>query len=122
MAPYLPPGWPSAVQAPESSDFEATAAAWLLDVLPPGYREQQRAARYAVGLATIARHHTEACVAGARQGYRSIRAELEGHVPTHEIGAVLEAYQEEGRKLVATARAVFLVEQALRGVRFTPKL
>jgi hypothetical protein len=98
-----------------SEDREASAVEWLLDVLPPGYREQQRVQRYPVGLAVMARHHTQACVEveGARQGYRSIRAELSGCVPSGEIDAVLAICGTEGRRQVVTARAVALVEQAL---------
>ena len=35
MTAQLPPGWPDGVQPPGSPDFEATAVAWLLDVVPP---------------------------------------------------------------------------------------
>jgi hypothetical protein len=83
-----------------------------------GDREQSSIHRYPVALAVIARHQTEACVEGARQGYRAIRAELPSRLPPHEIDAVLEAYQVEGVKLVATARAVSLLERALRGEIF----
>ena len=38
MAAYVPPGWPAGVHPPGSTDFEATAVAWLLDVVPPDYR------------------------------------------------------------------------------------
>src|ERR1700735_2897915 len=34
MAAYIPPGWPTGVHPPGSEDFEATAIAWLLDVVP----------------------------------------------------------------------------------------
>jgi len=38
MAAYIPPGWPTGVHPPGSEDFEATAIAWLLDVVPPDFR------------------------------------------------------------------------------------
>ncbi|MCW2932732.1 MAG: hypothetical protein JWM19_3694, partial [Actinomycetia bacterium] len=38
MAAYIPPGWPAGVHPPGSDGFEATATAWLLDVVPPDYR------------------------------------------------------------------------------------
>jgi hypothetical protein len=36
MASYLPPDWPPVVLPPGSDDFELSAVAWLLDVLPMG--------------------------------------------------------------------------------------
>lgn len=31
---YVPPGWPDAVAPPGSEDWEASAAAWLLELIP----------------------------------------------------------------------------------------
>jgi hypothetical protein len=78
--------------------------------------------RYPVALATLARYHTKACVEGARQGYRTARTELAGALPPHAIDTVLAAYRKEGARLAATARAVGLVERALRGETFTQKM
>lgn len=50
-----------------------------------------------------------------RRGYRMARPELAESVPPHAVDSVLAAYRAEGYKLVATARAVELVERALRG-------
>lgn len=120
MATYMPPGWPAGVHPPGTDDFESTAAGWLLDVVPPDYRLHGVLRRYPVALAAVARHHTRACVEGARQGYRTARAELAGVLPPHAIDTVLAAYRKEGARLAATARAVSLVERALRGEDLTP--
>jgi hypothetical protein len=122
MAAYLPPGWPTGVHPPGSEGFEATAIAWLLDVVPPDFRLHGVLRRHPMALATMARHHTQACVEGARAGYRSTRTELGETIPPHAIDAVLAAYRTEGRRLAATARAVVLVERALHGETFAPKL
>jgi hypothetical protein len=61
-------------------------------------------------------------VTGAREGYRTARTELGTALPPHALDAVLAAYRAEGRRLVATARAVDLVARALRGEVFTPQL
>lgn len=95
---------------------------WLLDVVPPDYRLHGVLVRHPVALAALARHHLAACVEGARQGYRSARAELGKDLPPASLTAVLAAYQTEGRRLVATARAVDLVGHALRGETFVPQL
>src|SRR4249920_740071 len=122
MGTYTPPGWPAGVHPPGSEDFESTAVGWLLDVVPPDYRLHGVLRRYPVALATIARYHAKACVEGARQGYRTARTELAGTLPPHAIDTVLAAYRKEGARLAATAQAVDLVERALRGEVFTPKM
>ena len=122
MATYTPPGWPAGVHPPGSDDFESTAVGWLLDVVPPDYRLHGVLRRYPLALATMARYHSRACVEGARQGYRTARTELAGALPPHAVDTVLAAYRQEGARLAATARAVGLVERALRGEVFTPKM
>ena len=107
---------------PGSEEFESTAVAWLLDVVPPDYRLHGVLRRYPVALAALARYHSKACVEGARQGYRAARTELADALPPHAIDTVLAAYRKEGARLAATARAVGLVERALRGEVFTPKM
>ena len=122
MGAYIPPGWPAGVHPPGSDEFESTAVGWLLDVVPPDYRLHGVLRRYPVALATMARYHSKACVEGARQGYRTARTELAGALPPHAIDTVLAAYRKEGARLAATARAVDLVERALRGEVFTPAM
>jgi hypothetical protein len=122
MAAHLPPGWPAAVHPPGSERFEQTAVSWLLDVVPPDYRLHGVLMRYPAALAALARHHVNACVEGARQGYRSARTELGGELPPGGIESVLEVYRNEGARLAAAARAVELVERALRGEVFVPQL
>jgi hypothetical protein len=122
MAAYLPPGWPTGVHSPGSEEFERTAVAWLLDVVPPDYRLHGVLQRHPIALATLARRHLAACVEGARQGYRTARTELGDVLPVSGLDAVLAAYRSEGRRLVNIARAADLVERALRGKEFTPRL
>jgi hypothetical protein len=122
MAEYVPPGWPPGVHPPGSEGFERTAVAWLLDVVPADYRLYGVLRRYPVALAAMAVHHADACVAGARSGYRTARSELGDALPAHGLDAVLSAYRAEGRRLVGIARAATLVGRALRGEAFTPQL
>ena len=122
MTAYVPPGWPSGVHPPGTEDFERTAQAWLLDVVPADYRLHGVLRRYPLALAAMAAHHTKACVAGAREGYRNARTEVGGALPPHALEALLAAYRAEGRRLVAAAQAVDLVARALHGEVFTPQL
>jgi hypothetical protein len=86
---------------------------------PAEYRNHAVLGRHPAALASVARYHARACLEGARRGYRTARAES---VAPHAVDGVLAAYQAEGFKLAATARAVELVERALRGKVFTPGL
>jgi hypothetical protein len=52
---YLPAGWPEAVAPPGSQDWEASAVAWLLDLVPD-LRGHSAVRRHPVILAVIARH------------------------------------------------------------------
>ncbi len=122
MSAYVPPGWPAGVHPPGTEEFEPTAIGWLLDLVPPDYRLHGVLRRHPVALAAMARHHSEACVEGARKGYRMARTELGGKLPPHAVDAVLAAYRREGGRLAANAVAVDLVERALRGEVFTPKI
>jgi hypothetical protein len=110
------------VHPPGSEEFESTAVGWLLDVVPPDYRLHGVLRRYPIALATMARYHSKACVEGAREGYRTARTELASVLPPHAVDTVLAAYRKEGARLAETARAVDLVERALRGEVFTPKM
>lgn len=122
VAAYLPPGWPAGVHPPDSAEFQQTAVAWLLDVVPPDYRLHGVLVRHPLALATLARHHLAACVAGARGGYRTARAELGRDLPPGAVEAVLAAYRSEGQRLVAAQRAADLITRALRGEAFVPQL
>jgi hypothetical protein len=119
---YIPTGWPTGVHPPGTEGFEQTAVNWLLDVVPPDYRVHGVLLRHPVALAALARHHLAACIEGAREGYRGVRAELGRDLPPSSISAILAAYQTEGRRLVATAKAVELVGRALRGEQFVPQM
>jgi hypothetical protein len=122
MSTYVPPGWPAGVHPPGTEQFESTAVGWLLDVVPPDYRLHGVLRRYPVALAAMARQHCEACVAGARSGYRTARTDLGGMLPPHAVDAVLAAYRHEGSRLAANATAASLVERALRGESFPAQL
>ncbi len=122
MTDPLPPGWPTPVQPPGSEGFERTAVGWLFDLCPPDYRSHDVLRAYPVVLARFARQHVASAVEAARSGYRTARADLKGVVPPDVVEAVLGAYDREGRRLAQAAREVELVEAALRGERWVPRL
>jgi hypothetical protein len=129
VSAYVPPGWPDDVHPPGTERFQDTAVAWLLELLPSEYRRYGVLRRYPLALAGMARRHVEACVEAARQGFRTVRADLGGVVPPHGIDSILEAYRCEGTRLAGLSTAAELVETALRGSatpefrrRFTPRV
>jgi hypothetical protein len=121
VTPYVPPGWPPGVHPPGSEEFERSAIAWLLDVVPADYLLHGVLKRHPVALATLARHHLAACVDGARNGYRTARTELGPHLPPSAVEAVLTAYRNEGQRLATAAAAADLLERALHGEVFVPQ-
>ncbi len=96
--------------------------AWLFDLCPPEYRAHEVLRRHPVVLARFAAGHVEAGVAAARHGLATLRADLAGVVEDPVVEAALGAYDREGRRLAAALRGVRMVEEALRGHRFVPRL
>ena len=117
-----PPGWPAGVLPPHAPDWERSAVGWLFDLCPPDYRAHEVLRRHPVVLARFAAGHLAAAVQTAREGLRTLRADLRGVVPPEAVEAAIGAYDREGRRLVQTGREVALVEAALRGERHVPRL
>ena len=117
-----PPGWPSEVPPPDAPDWVKAAVNWLYDLCPPDYRAHEVLRRYPVVLARFAARHVASAVDAARDGLANARAELGDVVDAEVVDAAIAAYEREGRRLASAARAVALVEEALRGKRFVPRL
>jgi hypothetical protein len=117
MPDLLPPprNWAAQVQPAGTDGWEQTAVAWLLGLLP----DLPAVSRRDPAPGRVRRHCAarDPRPAGAhpRHAYRIARTELAEQLPPHAVDAVLLAYREEGRRLVATERAVQLVERSLRG-------
>jgi hypothetical protein len=118
----LPPGWPRAVRPPGSPEWESSAVAWLFDQVPGEYRAYEVLRRHPGLLSRFAAGHVEACLQAAREGWRSLRAELGRELPPDVVEAAMTAYEQEGARLRELARAVAAVDAALSGQRWTPRL
>ncbi len=118
----VPPGWPAEVLPPQAPAWERSAVAWLFDLCPPDYRAYDVLRAHPVVLARFAAGHVAAGVQAARDGLATLRADLRGVVPPEVVAAALAAYDREGRRLVGTGRQVALVDAALRGDRWVPRL
>lgn len=117
-----PPGWPPGVRPAGSPDWERGAVGWLLDQCPPDYRGHQVLLRHPVALARIAAHHVEGARRATTTALASARSELGDVLDARAMVAVLAALEAEQARLLAVARGVHLLEQALRGIRYVPRL
>ncbi|MBP2705577.1 hypothetical protein JOL79_17330 [Microbispora sp. RL4-1S] len=118
---YVPPGWPAEVRPPDSPDWAMSAVSWLLDAVPPDYRAYGVLRRHPIALARMARQHVRAAIEAARTGYRGAAVDLRDHLPPHAVEEVLDAYRQEGPRLVRLAESIELVERALRGEHFVER-
>ncbi|MET3960220.1 hypothetical protein ABIE44_000154 [Marmoricola sp. OAE513] len=121
-APVAPPGWPSQVRPPDSPEWERTATNWLLDICPPEYRDYPGLRRHPAILARFAVLHVEAGQAAVQRGLSEVRGLLRDIASHAEVAAAVDVWQSEGARLIATRRAVGLVEDALRGQRYAARM
>jgi hypothetical protein len=121
-AARLPPGWPPTVRPPGAPGWERSAVAWLLDQCPPDFRGYPVLQRYPVALARLAGHHVDAGLQAGQRGLATFRAELADDLPATAMAWLLEALEAEQARLIAARRAIGLIEDALRGRRYVPRL
>ncbi len=117
-----PPGWPDQVLPPGAPNWQGAAAAWLLDLCPPEYRGYSGLRRHVVVLARFAVLHVEAMQAAARRGLSEGRTTLRDVVDVDVVERAMETWSREEARLAALRRSVGLVEEALRGRRFSARL
>lgn len=120
--PALPPGWPPQVRPPGAPEWERSALGWLFDQCPPDYRGYDVLRRHPLVLARFAAVSLDAAVAAAADGLHTMRAELRDRVAPEVVEAAVGALELEAHRLRAARRAVDLVERALRGERWVPRL
>ena len=119
---YVPPGWPAAVRPPGAEGWLRSATAFLLDQCPPEYRSHSVLLRHPVVLARFAAGFVASQLDATRNNLAGVRPGLGDVVEGGTIEAAVAVLQQEEARLVRVARAVGLVEQALRDVRFKPRL
>jgi hypothetical protein len=121
-APALPPGWPEQVRPPGSPEWERSAVGWLFDQCPPDYRLYDVLRKHPLVLARFAAGALEGAISAADAGLRTIRSELAGRAAAETIDAAVNAYERERQRLRSARRSVDVVERALRGERWVPRL
>jgi hypothetical protein len=118
----VPPGWPAAVRPPGAPHWERTALNWLLDLCPADYRGYPLLARHPALLAWLAGHHLDGQLQATRRALATARADLADLLPPPALAEALDVVESEEARILAAQRGVALVGQALRGVRFVPRL
>ena len=113
-----PPGWPADLPP---VGFEEQVTGWLLDRLPPEFRTSP-IRKHPLVLAMAAREHAAATLDGTREVYRNLRSELRDHVQPEEIDAGLVALEALAAEFSRTLREVQMVEEAMRGRIWKPRL
>ena len=120
VAAYLPPGWPAGVHPPDSAEFQQTAVAWLLDVVPPDYRLHGVLVSASAGAGHAGPPSPGRVRGGSARGLPDRQGRAGRDLPAGAVEAVLAAYRSEGQRLVAAQRAADLITRALRGEAFVP--
>lgn len=113
-----PPGWPADLPP---VGYEAQVTGWLLDRLPPEYRTSP-VRKHPLVLAMAAHEHARTTLDGTREVYRNVRASLRDFLEQSEIEGSLMALEALAAEFSRTLREVELVEQALRGQVWRPRL
>lgn len=122
MTAYAPPGWPVQVRPPDVPGWERTAANWLLDLCPAEYRRFAGLRRHVIVLARFAVLHVEAQQSATRRGLSEVRGDLRDVASDAVVEAAVQTFLLEDARLRGVHRAVGLVEEALRGRRYQPRL
>jgi len=96
--------------------------AWLLDRCPPEYRGYSGLRRHPVVLARFTVLHVEAMQQASRRGVSEARTVLRDFADTEVVERAIATWQLETERLAVLRREAGLVEEALRGRRFRPRL
>jgi hypothetical protein len=110
------------VRPPGQPEWERSASAWLFDQCPPGYRDHEVLRTQPLVLARFAATACDAALAAADAGLRTVRVDLRDRVPPPTVEAAVAAYERERQRLRQVRQAVDLVERALRGERWVPRI
>lgn len=113
-----PAGWPDSVAPPGTADWQTSAAAWLLDLLPPDYRGEQMLRGHPLVLVRLAAWYVAGQREAARRALATVRVDLEPWVEPHVVTETLRALDTDDARAAVAQRQVAMVEHALRGGTF----
>lgn len=117
-----PPGWPQEVPPAGADDWQLVAVAWLLDQGPPEFRGYDATRHHPRFLVWLVGHHVHAQQEANRRATSTARRDLAHVLPPEAAPAVFDVLEREELRLRRVARAVDLLQQALEGRTFVPRL
>ncbi|MGI4895445.1 MAG: hypothetical protein ACRYF3_10060 [Janthinobacterium lividum] len=117
-----PPGWPREVPPPGVEDWQVDAVGWLLDQAPPEYRGYPPVRNHPLLLGWLVEHHVAAQQEAVRRAASTARRDLSQHLPPEAAPQVFAVLEREELRLRRVGRAVDLLQQAMRGTHFVPRL
>lgn len=120
--PFLPAGWPPEVLPPGVEDWERSATAFLLDCCPADFRGYPVLRRHPVVLAQFAAQFVESQVRASESGLARARLSLRDQVEPQVVEEAIRTWQQELVRLQAVREGIGLVDDALRGMAFVPRL
>lgn len=116
----VPDWWPAEVQRPGTPDWERTATAWLLDLVPGDWRAHDVLRRHPLLLARLAAGEVAASLEATRAGWRTLRRDVGRNLPPEVVEEAMAAYETQGARLNRATRQVDAVRHALDGERWVP--
>lgn len=118
----MPYGWPDGVPPAGVPGWERRARGWLLDVCPAEYRGYPVVLRHPVLLVRLAARHVAGQAAATDTALATVRADVAGLLERPAVDEAVAVLEAERDRLAALLRSVELVEHALRGGTFVPRL
>ncbi len=122
VLPFLPAGWPAEVLPPGVEDWERSASAFLFDCCPADFRGYQVLRRHPVVLAQFAAQFVASQVQASEEGLSQARVGLRDLVEPQVVEEAVDTWQRELVRLQGVREAIALVDDALRGMAFVPRL
>lgn len=119
---FVPAGWPACVHPPVVEDWERTATEFLLDCCPADFRGYPVLRRHPVVLAQFAAQFVESQLRASEEGLARARLSLRDQVEPQVVEEAVHTWQEELVRLRAVSEGIALVDDALRGMAFVPRL
>lgn len=107
---------------PGAVGWQRKAVGWLLDLCPPDYRGYPVLARQPLLLAYLAGQHVNASLDGVARATATLRAELTEQVEPGVVDEALVVLDAEHARLLQAGRAVRLLQAALQGSTYVPRL
>jgi hypothetical protein len=110
------------VPPPGVTDWEQAAGEWLIDLCPADFRGYPVLRKHPLALAWLAGQHVEGARQAMARALSRLRTDLSASLQPPVLEELIQALEQEQARLLAAARGVALLDQALRGQRYIPRL